>query len=97
MGDWLNDLMAEVAAEEERERPIREARLAELKAERAKLSAEREKWMAKVYKPNASVHYTRDEIPTTTYGTINERRRRRRIEMLSAEIERLDAEIAELE
>lgn len=97
MANWLGDLMAEIAPVMEADNAAIEARKAELTERLGKLVAERDKWAAKVYKPNTNVHYARDEEATIAYGRINERRRRRRIDSLNAEIAAVEQDIYQVE
>lgn len=98
--DWL----AEICAEVEKNTAADEAKIAEidagvvaLKAKIAELESKRADWAGRTYKSNTNVHMTEDEMPTSTYGQINERRRRSRIRGFTAQIAKIESEIAELE
>jgi len=92
--------MAGIDEERERNAPER----ARLEKERAtlvqkieKLQAKIEDWASRVYAENTNRWSDREEIPGPTFGTINERRRRRRIAGFQADIEALEKQIATID
>ena len=78
MGPELND--TDKVAGTEKWNPV----VAELKKEINSIEAEIADWKSRVYKANNHTYHNRDEEAVTTYGRINENRRKKAINRLNS-------------